>query len=299
MIVMMILDGEKNRMTFPIIDAHQHVWDPARADYGWLAEEPAVINRAFTLDDALPELCNAGVDRVVHVQSADHAEDTELMRDSAAQHEEVAAIVAHAPLERPDEVALLAESWRDDSLMVGVRSLIHNMPDPDWLLRPDVDEGLGVLEREGLTFDVVAVLPRHLEIVPVIAERHPDLRIVIDHLGKPPIGSDSRQPWWDLIAASAASPNVFGKVSGLYSSVGDPGDWTIDAIAPFFDHALASFGPERLMYGGDWPISVVAGGYTRVWTALRALVDRLDPPARERVLGATAAEFYRIDPARI
>lgn len=286
-------------MTFPIIDAHQHVWDPVRADYGWLAQEPAAINRAFMLDDVLPELRAAGVDRVVHVQSADNIEDTELMRASAARHEEVAAIVAYAPLERPDEVARLAESWRDDSLMVGVRNLIHNMPDPDWLLRPDVGEGLGVLEREGLSFDVVAVLPRHLELVPIIADRYPGLRIVIDHLGKPPIGAESRDPWWDLIAACAEAPNVFGKVSGLYSSVGDPGSWTTDAIAPFFDHALETFGAERLMYGGDWPISVVAGGYSRVWNGLRPLTDRLDPSPRERILSATAAEFYRIDPARI
>jgi len=286
-------------MTFPIIDAHQHVWDPARADYGWLAQEPAAINRAFTLDDVLPELRAAGIDRVVHVQSADNIEDTEVMRASAAQHAEVAAIVAYAPLERPDEVARLAESWRDDSLMVGVRNLIHNMPDPDWLLRPDVDDGLGVLEREGLSFDIVAVLPRHLELIPVIVDRHPDLRIVIDHLGKPPIGAESREPWWELIAAAAEGPNVFGKVSGLYSSVGDPGTWTTDSIAPFFDHALETFGPERLMYGGDWPISVVAGGYSRVWSGLRPLMDRLDPSTRERMLSATAAEFYRIDPARI
>src|SRR5690625_4980444 len=146
---------EERAMTSPIIDAHQHVWDPVRGDYGWLANESDTINRAFTLDDLVPELRAAGVSRVVQVQSADHHEDTVLMRESAAQHDEVAAIVAYAPLERPDETASLAEAWRGDSLMVGVRNLIHNMPDADWLLRPEVDEGLGILEREGLTFDLV------------------------------------------------------------------------------------------------------------------------------------------------
>jgi len=294
-----ILDGEKSYMTFPIIDSHQHVWDPARADYGWLAREPAAINRAFTLGDALPELRAAGVERVVHVQSADNIEDTELMRASAAQHDEVVAIVAYAPLERPGEVARLAESWRGDSLMVGVRNLIHNMPDPDWLLRSDVDEGLGVLEREGLAFDIVAVLDRHIELVPIVAQRHPDLRIVVDHLGKPPIGAESREPWWDLIAAASEAPNVFGKVSGLYSSAADPGETTTAQIAPFFERALEVFGPERLMYGGDWPISVMAGGYSRVWSSLLPLFNRMEPAAKERLLGGTAAEFYRIDPSRI
>jgi len=286
-------------MTSPIIDAHQHVWDPVRGDYGWLANESDTINRAFTLDDLVPELRAAGVSRVVQVQSADHHEDTVLMRESAAQHDEVAAIVAYAPLERPDETASLAEAWRGDSLMVGVRNLIHNMPDADWLLRPEVDEGLGILEREGLTFDLVGVLPRHLELAPIISERHPDLRIVIDHLAKPPIGGDSRQPWWDLIAAAAESPNVYGKVSGLYPSVGDPAEGTTDAVAPFFDRALDVFGPERLMYGGDWPISVVAGGYTRVWQTLTPLFDALGSDERARVLGGTAIEFYRIDAARL
>ncbi|WP_105565919.1 amidohydrolase family protein [Microbacterium halophytorum] len=282
-----------------VIDAHQHVWDPARADYDWLENEPGAINRAIELPELLPELRLAGVERVVQVQSADNVEDTRLMRESAAAHAEVAAIVGYAPLERPEETARIAESWRGDSLMVGVRNLIHNIPDADWLLRPEVDEGLGVLERAGLAFDLVAVLPRHLELVPILSERHPDLRIVIDHLGKPPIGADADQPWRGLIARAAENPNVYGKASGLYSAVGEPGDWTTDAIRPVFDHAVDVFGPERLMYGGDWPISLLAGGYTRVWEGLAPLFASLAPAERERVLGGTAAEFYRIDPARL
>lgn len=237
-------------MAFPTIDAHQHVWDPTRGDYGWLGQEPASINRAFELGELLPELREVGVDRVVQVQAADHADDTALMRASAAAHEEVAAIVAYAPLDRPDEAARLAESWRDDSLIVGVRNLIHNIPDADWLLRPEVDEGLGVLEREGLTFDLVAVLPRHLELVPIISERHPDLRIVIDHLGKPPIGGDSREVWSGLISDAAQNPNVFGKVSGLYSATGDPAGWTTEQIAPFFEHATDVGRRRRAHHGG-------------------------------------------------
>ena len=122
---------------------------------------------------------------------------------------------------------------------------------------------------------------------------------MIDHLSKPPIGAPVREPWWHLIAAAAENPNVFGKVSGLYPAVGDPAAGTSDMIAPFFDRALDLFGPERLMYGGDWPISVVAGGYTRVWRTLSPLIDRLDRGERDRVLGGTATEFYRIDPARL
>jgi L-fuconolactonase len=221
------------------------------------------------------------------------------MRASAAAHPEVAGIVGFAPLDDPAGVARTLADWRGDSLLVGVRNLIHNKPDADWLLRPEVDEGLSVLEESGLALDVVAVLPRHLELVPILSERHPRLRMVIDHLAKPPIGLDSRDPWWQLIADAAQNPLVFGKVSGLYSATADTGAWTTDSVRPFFDRAVELFGPERLMFGGDWPISVLAGGYTRVWQGLQPLFDSLGDDGRERVLGRTAAEFYRLDPARL
>ena len=286
-------------MTFPVIDAHQHVWDPARAEYDWLGPALAPIDGAMSFEDLAPELRAAGVDFTVQVQSADNAEDTALMRESAAKHPEVAAIVGFAPLDDAAGTAATLDSWAADSLLVGVRNLIHNKADADWLLRPEVDEALGVLEERGLAFDLVAVLPRHLELVPILSERHPDLRIVIDHLAKPPIGLDSSEPWSRLLAEAARNPLVYGKVSGLYSATSDIAAWTTDAIRPVFEHALAVFGARRLMYGGDWPISVLAGGYTRVWGGLTPLFDDLADAVREWLLGRTAAEFYRIDPERL
>ena len=167
------------------------------------------------------------------------------------------------------------------------------------MLGPAVDESLGLIEERGLTFDVVAVLPRHLELVPIVGERHPGLRMVIDHLSKPPIGLDDPEPWWSLIEAAAANPLVSGKVSGLYAASGDPAAWTSDLVRPYFRRALDVFGPERLMYGGDWPISVLAGGYAAVWEGLSTLFAELDATEREYVLGRSAAEFYRIAPERL
>jgi L-fuconolactonase len=285
-------------MTFPVIDAHQHVWDPARAEYDWLGPALSPIDGAMTFDELAPELRAAGVDFTVQVQSADNAEDTALMRASAAEHREVAGIVGFAPLEDADATGATIEAWAGDSLMVGVRNLIHNKPDPDWLLRPEVAASLAVLEQQGVPLDVVAVLPRHLELIPILSERHPRLRMVIDHLGKPPIGLDTSEPWTSLIAAAAENPLVFAKVSGLYSATADMGAWTTEAIRPFFDRAMEVFGPARLMYGGDWPIAVLAGGYTRVWQGLAPLFDALAPEDREQLLGRTAAEFYQLDPAR-
>jgi len=286
-------------MTFPVIDAHQHVWDPARAEYDWLGPELAPINGAMSFEDLAPELRAAGVDFTVQVQSADNPEDTALMRASAADHPEVVGIVGFAPLDDADGTAATLDAWAGDSLMVGVRNLIHNKPDPDWLLRPEVAASLEILEQRGVPLDVVAVLPRHLELIPVLSARHPGLRMVIDHLGKPPIGLDSREPWTSLIAAAAENRHVHAKISGLYSATADMGAWTTAAIRPFFDLALESFGPDRLMYGGDWPIAVLAGGYTRVWEGLQPLFEGLEPEEREQVLGRTAQQFYRIDRTRL
>ncbi|MEP7089032.1 MAG: amidohydrolase family protein [Nocardioidaceae bacterium] len=277
-----------------VIDAHQHVWDLTRASYPWLGPHLAEVNRTFGLEDLRPHLRRAGVDRTVLVQSADNAEDTAHMLEVAAGHPEVAAVVAWVPLDRPDEAATRLDALRRNPYVVGVRALIHDMADPDWVLRPEVDAGLGVLEEAGVTFDYVAVLPRHLEHVPTLSERHPDLRIVIDHLAKPPIGGAEVEPWWSLIAQAAANPLVHAKVSGLYPT-DDPQSWTVDAVRPFVERAVEVFGARRLMYGGDWPISVMAGGYDRVWDGLSQVLADLDDTDRARVLGDTAAEFYAID----
>src|SRR5690606_12894074 len=136
------------------------------------------------------------------------------------------------------------------------------------------------------------------EHVPVLAERYPSLRLIIDHLSKPPIGSDDHEPWAGLIARAAEHPNVYAKVSGLYPGT-DPENWSTSSIRPFVEHALEVFGPSRLMYGGDWPVSVTAGGYQRVWQGLWPIFAGLPAAARDRILSGTAIEVYRIDPARL
>lgn len=277
-----------------VIDAHQHVWDPARAQYDWLTEAMSPIDRALGFEELRPSLRRAGVDATVLVQSADNDDDTELMIETGSSNPEVAAIVAWVPLDDPSRAAARVAELRVDPHIVGFRALIHDMPDPDWLLRPDVDEGLSVLEDACVTFDVVSVQPRHLEHLPIISARHPKLRIVIDHLSKPPVGG-SREPWWTLIERAAENPLVHAKVSGLYSSVGPVDGWSVDSVRPYFDRALELFGADRLMYGGDWPISVLAGGYNRVWTGLSTLIGERSPDEQTAILGGTAAQFYRID----
>lgn len=289
-----------------IIDAHQHVWDLDRVRYDWLGPHLSLINKTFTQDDAQAELRTAGIDGVVLVQAADNAEDTDYMVEVARDHPEVLGVVGYLPLEDPDRTAAGIERFATDPLLVGIRNLIHDRPDPDFLIRPEVIESLGLLAEAGLAFDVVSVLPRHLEHVPVLAERHPSLRLIIDHLSKPPLGSADQEPfgsadsrrWHDLIARAAEHPRVYAKLSGLYPGT-DPDSWTTESIRPFVEHAIESFGPARLMYGGDWPVSITAGGYQRVWQGLQPIFAGLGDNDRVRVLSGTAIDVYRIDPVRL
>ncbi len=281
-----------------IIDAHQHVWDLSRARYDWLGPSHGPIFRTITEDEALPLLRRCGVDGVVLVQAADNAEDTLYMLATSAQHPKVVAVVGYVPLEDPDAAAAQLEVLAANPLVVGIRNLIHDRPDPDFLIRPEVQESLGLVAAAGLTFDVVAVLPRHLEHVSVLAARLPDLRLVLDHLATPPIGESDPEPWWTLVARAAEHPNVHAKVSGLYPRA-DMTAWTTENVRPFVAHAVEVFGAHRLMYGGDWPISVLAGGYEAVWDGLRPIIADLGAAEARAVLGETAVRCYGIAPERL
>jgi len=282
-----------------IIDAHQHFWNPARVAYSWLGPEYGPIYRAIEVDELLPLLAATGVTRTVLVQAADNDEDTHYMLEVAAEYPEIAAVVGWVPLDDPAGVAERLPGLRANPKFAGIRNLIHTQPDPDWLLQPSVGESLGILASAGVPFDVVSVIPRHLEHVPGLADRHPDLHLVIDHLSKPPIKVGDDEPWRSLIAAAAERPNVYAKLSGLYPAVGDFAAWTADDVRPYLHTALELFGAERLMFGGDWPISVLAGGYVRVWEQLSILFAELSSTERESILCGTAAAFYGISADRL
>lgn len=281
-----------------IIDAHQHVWDLDRARYDWLTPALAPIDRTLTLAEVLPQQRRLGIGGVVLVQAADNPEDTAHLLEVAQTSPQVVGVVAYLPLDRPRQVAADLVHMARQPEVVGVRCLIHERADPDFLLRAPVQDSLGQIAAAGLSFDVVSALPRHLEHVPVLARRHPELRLVVDHLSRPPIGADSVEPWWTLIQRAAELPNVSAKISGLYPDA-DRSAWSTDLIRPFVQRALAVFGPRRLMYGGDWPMSVLAGGYEQVWAGLAPLFSELDEADRAQVLQHTATRVYRLDPDRL
>jgi L-fuconolactonase len=276
------------------VDGHHHVWDLTRADYPWLGPELGDLHRSVGLDELIPMLDEAGIDRTVLVQASDNAEDTASMLELATARERIGAVVGWVPLDQPAQAERALAELRRHPKFRGVRPGIHFLPDPEWLLRPEVGASLTLLEAAGLTLDVVSVRRRHLELVPVLAERHPRLRMVIDHLSKPPIRKPDWEPWRSNLIAAARFPHVYAKISGLFPARGPMTDWDAALLRPYVDLALEHFGAPRLMFGSDWPICDLAGGFGKIWREYNLLFDALDPPDRARILGGTAAEFYRI-----
>jgi L-fuconolactonase len=276
----------------PVTDAHLHLWDLAESPYAWLAGAPEPLRRTVTFDDVGEDLRGLGVTRVILVQADDTAADTAHLQRTARAIEadgrmERADVVGWLPLTDPAAVAeALADPARTDHL-VGVRHLVHDEPDPGFLDRPEVARSLDLLVEAGLPLDVPDAFERHMSQVVRVAARHPGLTVVLDHLGKPPLGDAAAMGRWrEQIAAIAAAENTVAKLSGLATS-GD-GDFVEAA-----DHALTLFGPERLMIGSDWPIAPRALDLGSGFAPLLAHVRTWSGYAVAAVTRGTAQQVYR------
>jgi L-fuconolactonase len=274
----------------PRVDAHHHLWDLESGRYSWPTAAEAPIHRTFTPEELAPELRAAGIEATVVVQATDSLADTDAMLQAASRHPWIAGVVGWLPLvdRRAAELELDARTGR----LCGVRHLIHWEADPEWLLRREVQPGLALLAEQGLPFDVVAVFPDHLPLIPAVAAAHSDLALVIDHLAKPPFRSDGWDRWVRDIRRAASWPTVRAKVSGLDTAAG-PG-WTVDELRPAWDVALEAFGPDRLLFGTDWPVCRLVSVYGDIVAAALDLAAELSPAERDRVLGGTAIEVYRL-----
>ena len=273
------------------VDAHQHFWNLGEVEYGWLmASEYAPIRRDFEPADLEPLLRRSGIDHCITVQAANSFAETQAMLARAREHAWIAGVVGWVPLLDPSATKRALDRYRRDPAFRGVRHLVHDEPDPDWLLRLPVRRSLALLAERGLVFEIPAVFPRHLVHVPGLASELPGLRIVIDHLGKPPIASGALGPWAAELSAAAEHPNVYAKVSGLNTVA--PEGWSADDLRPYVEVALDAFGADRLMFGSDWPVCLMAGDYSRVWDETLRALDGASAEARQAVLGGTAAAVY-------
>ena len=278
------------------VDAHQHVWNLDRVSYPWIPSDDPVLHRNIEAEELEPLIAAAGTDRTVLVQAASSDEETPYLLETADRFPWVGAVVAWVPLTDPEGTGRRLETLSRHPKVRGVRHQIHDEPNPDWVVQDRVVESLKVVAAFGLTFDVVAVWPNHLRHVPTLAERVPDLGLVIDHLAKPPIAGGGLHPWAEELGRAAkASPRVSAKVSGLHTAA-DPDMRGAKDLEPYVDWAFECFGPDRLMFGSDWPVLNLAGDYARVWRETVAIVGRYGPEAQRAILGGTAARVYRIGP---
>ncbi len=278
-------------MSIPVLDSHLHVWDLARSSYAWLGPEHGELHRSFTPDEAEATLAAAGIASAILVQAEDSEADTELMLDAAQASEFVAGVVGWVRLDDPKTAAEQLARWTENEWFCGVRHLVHDDPREDFLELDNVRRSLGLLAERGLPFDVPDAWPRQLYRLPALADALPDLVVVLDHLGKPPRGTDSMPDWTNGLRAFAARPGTVAKVSGLQVP-GQP--FTAQALRPVWEQALECFGPARLMYGGDWPMTIPSGGYLAHWHPIRELVAELSPAEQAQILHQTARRTYRI-----
>jgi L-fuconolactonase len=273
-----------------VVDAHLHIWDLERSEYAWLTPELGPLYATFTPERARAELQAAGIDSAVLVQAEDSERDTELMLEAAAQHPWIAGVVGWVQLDEPATAERQLDRLHHPHF-AGIRHLVHDDPRDDFLLLSPVRRSLRRLAERGIPFDVPDAWPRHLAATAELAAALPELRIVVDHLGKPPFGGEDWERWRATLGAVAARPNTAAKVSGLQVP-GRP--FTVEEVRPAWEVALELFGPERLMWGSDWPITVLVGGYSHAWEVMSSLIGELSADEQAQILSGTATSVYRL-----
>jgi L-fuconolactonase len=274
------------------IDAHQHYWNPERGDYGWLTPDLAPLYRTFGPDDLAPLRERVGVSRTVVVQAAATVEETRYLLDLAREEASIAGVVGWVPMLDADAPALIAELAREPKFK-GVRPMLQDLPDDNWIANPALKPAVDALIAHDLAFDAL-IFTRHIDALATFIERFPTLRVVIDHGAKPPIrdGNAGYDAWADGITRLAQYQHVHCKLSGLATEAAQ--GWTETTLRPYVDHLLAAFGPQRLMWGSDWPVLNLNGDYLLWHSVATQLLAALSEDERAGVFGGNAAAFYRL-----
>jgi L-fuconolactonase len=272
-----------------LIDTHQHFWRLDRGDYGWLTPDLTPIYRDFLPAELAPQLARAGVGSTIAVQAAPTVAETRYLLQLAREHSFISGVVGWVDFEAANAAEAIGELAGDVNL-VGLRPMIQDIPDVDWMLRQELDPAFEAMIDHGLVFDAL-VKPRHLPALRELTARYPDLVVVLDHAAKPPIATGNLDAWKREITALARASQAVCKISGLVTEAGK-------ADAPTFvecvDHVLEAFGPKRLMWGSDWPVCELVCSYEHWRSVSGILINRLSFAEREQVHSAVARKIYGI-----
>ena len=274
-----------------ITDSHQHFWQVGRFDYPWMTSDLGVLYRDYLPHDLASILKTNGVEKTVLVQASNSVAESRWLLNLAAENSFIAGVVGWVDLMSREIDAQLDELTVNPKFK-GVRHLVESEPQDDWLVQPAVLSGLKRLASYGLSYDLL-VHTRHLKYVPQVAESCPGLAFVIDHLAKPPIAKNEIKEWSEALKSLASYPNIHCKMSGLVTEANWT-SWRTDDLRPYVEFVLESFGVDRLMFGSDYPVCLLAASYNRVLESFQEILTNLSAVDREKIFSRNAANFYRL-----
>ena len=286
-------------MARELIDTHQHLWVMSERAYSWIEPAYGPLYDDFTPERLAPEIPASGVTGSVLVQAADTYDDTFYMLDVAGHSDFVQGVVGWVPFERPNESRTALETLAKNKHFKGVRNLTHDYSNPKyesddaWIIRPAVLETLAYVEKMGLSLDYVSVKPEHTKNIVTLAKKFPKLKIVVDHFAKPPIAAKEMEPWASSMAEIAAFPNVYAKLSGL-NTASDLANWSVADWQPYVDFIVKTYGANRVMMGGDWPVIVLGNTYVEIWKAQVEVISGYSQEDQDWITHKTAKAFYNL-----
>ena len=275
-----------------MIDSHQHFWQVGRFDYPWMTKDLGVLYRDYLPNDLQPILQNNHVDKTMLVQASNSVAESRWLLELANASSFIAGVVGWIDLISPDVNRQLDELCADQKFK-GVRHLVESEPNDDWLVQPAVLSGLKQLSARGISYDLL-VHTRHLKHVPRVAESCPELPLVIDHLAKPPIARKEIREWSQALQPLASYTNINCKLSGLVTEA-NWNSWQTEDLRPFVALALEYFGPDRLMFGSDYPVCLLAASYDRVLDSFQEILTSVSDADRDKIFSQNAAKFYRLN----
>ena len=274
-----------------IVDSHQHFWQVGRFDYPWMSPEVEVLCQDYIPPRLEPILDRSGVEKTVLVQASNSLAETRWLLNLASQYPFIAGVVGWVDLTAEDCTEQL-DQFAGHPRFKGVRHLVESEPADDWLTQAAVLRNLQRLAVRGVAFDLL-VHTRHLKYAKIVAESFPELRLVVDHLGKPPIARSEIDEWARRLKPLAEHKNVWCKISGLVTEA-DWTNWSAEDLQPYVDKALEYFGPQRMMFGSDWPVCLLAAPYERVLATADSVLSSLNEEEKRGVFATNAMTFYRI-----
>lgn len=275
-----------------MIDSHQHFWQVGRFDYPWMTKDLGLLYRDYLPNDLEPILQNNHVDKTILVQASNSVAESRWLLELANASSFIAGVVGWVDLMSPDVNRQLDELCADQKFK-GVRHLVESEPNDDWLVQPAVLSGLKQLSARGISYDLLVHI-RHLKHVPHVAESCPELALVIDHLAKPPIARNEIKEWSQALQPLVRYPNIHCKLSGLVTEANRT-SWQTEDLRPFVDLALEYFGPDRMMFGSDYPVCLLAASYDRVLDSFQEILRSVKDADRDKIFSQNAAKFYRLN----